>query len=71
MPYSCPEKCTINHIILHPENKAVQDLTSPQFQPTNIIPSQADTDQELIQLWLHGKSIHTQPFLFLNLYGLN
>ena len=29
-------------------------------QPADVIPQQADTDQQLIALWLHGHSEHTQ-----------
>lgn len=57
-----PEKRMINHIILRPENQPTQDLVAPQSQQVNIIPVQADNDQELMKLWLHGKSKHTQRY---------
>jgi integrase/recombinase XerD len=59
---SCPEKRTINDIILHSENQPTQDAGAPQSKVVSIIPTQADTDQELIDLWLHGKSKHTQRY---------
>ena len=62
MSDSCPKKRTINHIILQTEDELPQDLCAPQSQQVNIIPSQADNDQELIKLWVHGKSIHTQRY---------
>jgi len=62
MSNSCPEKRTINNVILKTEELPTKDLTPPQLQSVNIIPSQADNDQELIKLWVHGKSIHTQRY---------
>lgn len=62
MSDSCPEKRTINQVILHSENQPTQDASAPQSQSVNIIPAQADTDSELIKLWLHGKSRHTQRY---------
>lgn len=52
----------INAIILRSENQPTQDTGAPQSQPVTIIPTQADNDQELIKLWLHGKSKHTQRY---------
>lgn len=62
MSDSCPEKRMINSIILHSENRPTQDAGCPHSQSVNIIPAQADTDSELIKLWLHGKSRHTQRY---------
>lgn len=62
MSNSCPEKRLINHIILHSENQHTQDTGAPQSTPVNIMPTQADNDPELIKLWLHGKSKHTQRY---------
>src|SRR5437016_2715220 len=28
-------------------------------RPTTLTPRQADTDQQVIELWLHGRSVHT------------
>lgn len=52
----------INQVILKTGDKESQDVGAPQSQQVNIIPSQADNDQELIKLWLHGKSNHTQRY---------
>lgn len=62
MSNSCPKKRTINHIILHPEKTSQLDAGAPQLQSANIIPSQADNDLELMKLWTHGKSKHTQRY---------
>lgn len=62
MSDSCPKKRTINHIILRSKNQPAKDLGAPQSTPISIIPAQADNDQELIKLWLHGKSKHTQRY---------
>lgn len=32
--------------------------TAPALQP--VVPRQADTDAQLLDLWLHGRSRHTQ-----------
>ncbi len=56
----------INSIILktekQPDTQLTQDASAPQLTQVNIIPKQADNDQELIKLWLHGKSKHTQRY---------
>jgi integrase/recombinase XerD len=62
MSNSRNETRTVNHIILQSKETLTQDLCAPQLQSVNIIPSQADNDQELIKLWIHGKSIHTQRY---------
>jgi integrase/recombinase XerD len=62
MEKSNPTKRMINHIILHSKEQPTQDLATPQSQSVNLIPAQADNDQELIKLWLHGKSKHTQRY---------
>ena len=56
------EKRMINGVILHSENLPTKDSGAPQFQIVSVIPTQADNDQELIKLWLHGKSKHTQRY---------
>ena len=62
MSNSCPNKRTINAIILHSEKHSQVEGSTPQSVETTIIPTQADTDQQLITLWLHGKSTHTQRY---------
>jgi integrase/recombinase XerD len=57
-----PEDRLINNVILQSQGIAPQDTIHPQIQPIQVIPKQADTDQELISLWLHGKSRHTQRY---------
>jgi len=52
----------INDVILHSQNQPTQDLSAPQSPPVAIIPTQTDNDQDLIQLWTHGKSKHTQRY---------
>jgi integrase/recombinase XerD len=52
----------INQVILKTDNKPSLDAGAPQSQQVRVIPSQADNDQELIKLWLHGKSKHTQRY---------
>ena len=56
----------INNIILKTGDQGKADLTqdagAPQSQIVNVIPTQADNDQELVKLWLHGKSRHTQRY---------
>ena len=62
MSNSREEKRTINHIILKAGDNTSQEVIAPQLQQVNAIPSQADNDQDLIKLWVHGKSIHTQRY---------
>lgn len=52
----------INSVILRSENNSQLDAGTPQSQSVNIIPTQADNDQELVKLWVHGKSKHTQRY---------
>jgi integrase/recombinase XerD len=56
------EKRTINHIILHSKKPLAQNENTLQLQQVRVIPKQADSDQELIKIWLHGKSQHTQRY---------
>ena len=56
------EKRMINSVILHSQNSLTQDSSAPQSQQVRVIPKQADNDQELIKIWLHGKSQHTQRY---------
>ena len=62
MSNSCHEKRMINNIILRSENLPIEDSSTPQSQVVSTIPTQADNDQELIKLWTHGKSKHTQRY---------
>ena len=62
MTESCPKKRTINDVTLKTQHQPTQDAGAPQLHPANIIPSQADNDAELMKLWLHGKSKHTQRY---------
>ena len=62
MSKSCKKERMINAIILRSKNQPTKDNGAPQSQAVNVIPSQADNDQELIKLWLHGKSKHTQRY---------
>ncbi len=62
MSKSYLQKRMINHIILRSKNQPTKDNSAPQSHSVNIIPVQADNDQELIKLWLHGKSKHTQRY---------
>ncbi len=62
MSKSYPIKRMINSVILRSENNSQLDAGTPQSQSVNIIPTQADNDQELVKLWVHGKSKHTQRY---------
>ncbi|MHB9070222.1 MAG: tyrosine-type recombinase/integrase [Sedimentisphaerales bacterium] len=58
MLYESSEKeSTINDVILHSTQSPQRDSGSPQLV-------QADNDTMLIQLWMHGKSKHTQRYYF-------
>ena len=51
----------INDIILHSTEISLTESTSPQS--VSAVPvKQAETDDQLISLWLHGKSKHTQRY---------
>jgi integrase/recombinase XerD len=54
------EKRKINTIILHSENNDLADINSPQSLQQDVFIKQADSDEQLISLWLHGRSPHTQ-----------
>jgi len=62
MSDDCQEKRMINHIILHSQQQPPMETCRPQLQQANVIPQQADNDAELVKLWLHGKSKHTQRY---------
>ena len=51
----------INNVILHSTDQRLTESTSPQS--VSVVPiKQAETDDQLISLWLHGKSKHTQRY---------
>jgi integrase/recombinase XerD len=52
--------CGISVVIPHSTNLPQEDVGSPLSMAPKIIPQQADTDDQLIGLWLHGRSVHTQ-----------
>ena len=60
MSDSRQERRTINHVIVHSVDRSQVDVSTPQSGVSRVIPKQADTDEQLISLWLHGKSPHTQ-----------
>ncbi|AQT70052.1 Tyrosine recombinase XerD [Anaerohalosphaera lusitana] len=62
MSNSRPKKRMINDVILHSSDLTPQDSRTPQSIRPVPIPKQADSDQELVNLWLHGKSKHTQRY---------
>lgn len=49
----------IKHIILHSESQPSGDLCPPQSEEAQIV-RQAHNDEQVIDLWLHGRSPHTQ-----------
>ena len=49
----------IKHVILYSENKPSQDLDTPQSKEAPIV-QQAHNDEQVVDLWLHGRSPHTQ-----------
>lgn len=54
--------CTINDVILHSANQGQAETAHPQSISAVPVLTQADTDEQLISLWLHGKSKHTQRY---------
>lgn len=55
----CSESRTIRGVILHPHENPDGGLV-PVTATAPAIPQQADSDQHLIELWVHGRSRHTQ-----------
>lgn len=49
----------IRHIILHSANSPITDSSTPQ-SGADVVVKQANTDEQAIALWLHGRSPHTQ-----------
>lgn len=50
--------CGITAVEPHSNNLPALDAGTPQ-SPVVRIPQQAESDEQLIQLWLHGRSKHT------------
>ena len=48
----------ITAVVPHSKNITTQDACAP-LSTVSRIPQQADSDEQLIQLWLHGRSSHT------------
>ena len=58
MSNSCKTLCGITAVEPHSTDLATVDAGAPQ-SPVVRIPQQAESDEQLIQLWLHGRSRHT------------
>ena len=50
----------ISSVILHSEKPELADSSNPQSQNVDVVVRQADTDEQVTSLWLHGRSPHTQ-----------
>src|ERR1019366_2986185 len=59
MSGQCSELRMIRSVILHSHENPAGGLV-PVATTTLVVPQQADSDQHLIELWLHGRSRHTQ-----------
>jgi integrase/recombinase XerD len=59
MEKDCQEISKINALILHSQGPTPVEAQPPQSLEVVRI-TQADTDDQLIRLWLHGRSVHTQ-----------
>ena len=56
-------KLGLNSIVFeHSTKQGLTESTSPQLRTAAVIPSQAETDEQLISIWLHGKSKGTQRY---------
>ncbi len=55
----CPIRYLIRNVTLHSHEDKQNELV-PVAKTGFVIPQQADSDQHLIELWLHGRSEHTQ-----------
>lgn len=55
----CSELDTIRSVILHSHENSDGALV-PVTPNALVVPRQAESDQQLIELWLHGRSRHTQ-----------
>lgn len=59
MSDSCNEKRKIKTVILHSNDLSTKDAIAPQSGGTEIV-RQAHNDEQVVALWLHGRSPHTQ-----------
>lgn len=55
----CADLCTRRNVILHSTENPDGGLI-PATTTNLVVPQQAESDQHLIKLWLHGRSGHTQ-----------
>ena len=66
MPENSPNDvvklCTDIIVSGHSTNQGQLETIHPQSPPTTVVPVQADTDEQLISIWLHGKSKGTQRY---------
>ena len=54
-----PGLCVIRDVILHSEKR--ENMTLAIIDPSDpVLPSQAESDAQLLELWVHGRSRHTQ-----------
>lgn len=58
MSDSCPNLRGITHVELRSTEMTTADTSAPQLCAQRI-PRQAESDEQLIQLWIHGRSKHT------------
>ena len=58
MSKSCKKLCGITHVEPRSAELTTVDACAPQ-SPIRRIPQQAESDEQLIKLWLHGRSKHT------------
>jgi integrase/recombinase XerD len=57
MSNSCPKNRLMRDNTTYPASQSHLDSDTPQLPA---MPKQAESDEQLIQLWLHGRSKHTQ-----------
>ena len=60
MSKSYQKKLNINNVILN----SVEGTQADNCAPQSLVQSQADSDKQLISLWLHNRSVHTQKAYF-------
>ena len=60
MPVCCLKLRRIIPIILHSNESQTEIISARGNRITPVAPRQADTDQQLTELWIHGRSPHTQ-----------
>jgi integrase/recombinase XerD len=59
-PNDSKELVDINTVISNSTNPVFKDAGTPQLAASEVVIRQATTDEQLIELWLHGRSPHTQ-----------